>query len=209
MSEIKEVVSEVENKDLVKKKHEQIVKAASELFSKQGYHKTTMREISKASGINLSYLYKYISSKDDILFLFSQSLYKKWVQLYEDLDKSTDKNLVEQIDGFLREVLIVNNTLSHEVRTMYTESRHLDKESLRAVLSMESRCIRQIEKVISRGIEQGVFKTEDPFFVANIIQYFATFKTLRGWNFNNQYTFTRYIELLIDFILKALGVEEK
>ncbi|MBT4088997.1 MAG: TetR/AcrR family transcriptional regulator [Deltaproteobacteria bacterium] len=207
MSVIKSVITQVEDSELIEKKHKQIVKAANELFSKHGYHKTSMRDIAKATGINLSYLYNFISSKNDILFLFYKSLHKKlWVELYEDLDKSTDKNPVEQLSDFLKEVLIINNTYRDEIRTMYTETRHLEKESLQAVLSTESRFIRQIEKLISRGVEQGVFTTEDSHFAANIIQYCIGFNVLRDWNFKDRYTFTRSIDLLVDFVLKSLAV---
>ena len=207
MSVIKSVITQVEDSELIEKKHKQIVKAANELFSKHGYHKTSMRDIAKATGINLSYLYNFISSKNDILFLFYKSLHKKlWFELYEDLDKSTDKNPVEQLSDFLKEVLIINNTYRDEIRTMYTETRHLEKESLQAVLSTESRFIRQIEKLISRGVEQGVFTTEDSHFAANIIQYCIGFNVLRDWNFKDRYTFTRSIDLLVDFVLKSLAV---
>ena len=50
-------------------KRAKIIKKATRLFIKKGYAQTTMRDISKATGINLGNLYNYISSKEDILCL--------------------------------------------------------------------------------------------------------------------------------------------
>lgn len=74
----KKVITQVKNTDLVEQKHHQIVQAASRLFSEKGYHKTSLRDISRESGINLSYIYKYISKKDDILYLFYQYIETFW-----------------------------------------------------------------------------------------------------------------------------------
>ena len=204
----KKIISQVENPELVEKRHMQIIRAAGELFSKKGYHPTSMRDISKASGINLSYLYKYISSKDDILYLYYNYLHKQWEHIFKALSKS-EKNPVKQIKDFISSILETVHRFNDEIRTMYTESRHLEKDSLKAVLSKESEMIKQLEGLIVRGTEQGFFHTEDPFMSANIIQYMVCIAPLRGWSFNDRYTFTRFVELLTDAILNMLKVKEK
>jgi TetR/AcrR family transcriptional regulator, cholesterol catabolism regulator len=202
----KEVVAQVANRKLVARRHEQIVHAACELFSKKGYHPTTMREISTSSGINLSYLYKYVSSKDDILYLFYEHLHKQWTPIYSSLeDKNSDP--LDQLKDFIRSMLEVIHKFKDEMKTMYSESRHLERDSLHAVLSTESGMIKSIEKVIIRGVKKGRFKTKDPFFAANIIQYLLVIEALRGWNLKDQYTFNRIVEMLEDFVLSALRVE--
>ena len=92
--------------------------------------------------------------------------------------------------------------------TIYTESRHLNRDSLYAVLSIESQRVKSIEKLISRGIQKGCFRTDSPHMVSNIIQYMLLIEPLRGWNIHHEYTFTRFSELVTDFILKALDVKE-
>lgn len=205
----KQVDSQIKDPNLVKEKHELIVKAASELFSKKGYHSTTLRDISAESGINLSYLYKYISSKDDILYLFYRHLHKKWATVYAQLAEETDANPVDQLKDFLMIMFDIMNKFQNEVLAMYTESRHLQKESLHAVLYEESGMVDCLEKLIIRGVERGYFKTKDTFLAANIIEYIVPFYTLRGWNFKDRYTFSRFVELVQGLVLNALGVEEE
>ena len=204
----KEIVSKVANKDIVKKKHRQIVKAATKLFAEKGYNKTTMREISNESGIELSYLYKYISSKDDILYLFYKELLYKLRPYFKKLEISKDENPVEQLRQLLTDASMEINNFREEARTMYTESRHLSQESLQAVLSLENEMILAIETLINRGIAQGVFRAIDPFFVANVISYLSMMEPMRGWNFKGRYTISAFIELIIDFVMGALVLKE-
>ena len=205
----KQVVTQIKDPDLISKKHKLIVKAASELFCKQGYHSTTLRQISGESGINLSYLYKYISSKDDILYLFYRHLHGEWAHVYAQLAEETDENPVDQLRDFLRLMFDIMNKFQNEILAMYTESRHLQEESLHTVLHEESEMVNCVEKLIIRGVERGYFKAKDTFLAANIIQYLVPFYTLRGWNFRDRYTFSHFVELVQDFVFSALGVKEE
>ncbi len=202
----RKIKTQVENEELVGQKHQQIIQAASELFSKKGYHRTTMRDISKASGIDLSYLYRFISSKDDILYLYYRHLDQQWRDVYRPLAEDTEEDPVQQLKNFIQSFLEVALRLNREMLTMYTESRHLEKDSLYAVLAMEYKSIKFIEQLIIRGVEREVFKVDDAWLTANIIQYLLVFRALRGWNFKDRYTFGRFVNLMTRYILRSLGV---
>lgn len=49
-------------------RREKILEKASQLFRTKGYHGTTIRDISEASGILSGSLYAHIKSKEDLLF---------------------------------------------------------------------------------------------------------------------------------------------
>jgi AcrR family transcriptional regulator len=61
------IPTNVKNEALVLKRHRQICEAVVKHFSKKGYHRTTLREISRESGITLGNLYDYIITKEDTL----------------------------------------------------------------------------------------------------------------------------------------------
>ena len=63
------VVSKVEIPELVKKRQEQIVKAAIETFGKKGYHVTTISEVAKRAKVSVGLIYQYVQDKEDVLFL--------------------------------------------------------------------------------------------------------------------------------------------
>ncbi len=46
-----------------------ILQTAAAIFADKGYHDTSIRDISRATGISLSGLYYYFRSKEELLFL--------------------------------------------------------------------------------------------------------------------------------------------
>jgi len=203
----KQISTKTKNPQIVKEKQKLIIQVASELFSKKGYHGASLRDISAASGINLGYIYNYISSKDDILYLFYQIFQEKWSHLYENLSESKDENPVDQLKHLIESMLPIMHELSDFVLAMYTESRHLKKESLHSVLEEESKMICQLEELIARGVNQGFFETEDTFFSANIIQYLIHIYPLKRWNLRHRYSNKQFLELLTNHIFSILGVK--
>ncbi len=207
--DLKKVKTQVKNSDLVEQKHKLIVEAASKLFAEKGYHKTSLRDISRESGINLSYIYKYISKKDDILYLFYQYILQKLDGFFKKSAAHEFDTPVQELKAFIRATFEGIQNMHGEALTMYTESRHLEKDSLRIVLDVESKTVLMIEALIKQGIEQGYFKTRYPFMAANMIAYMIPFYPLRGWNFRKQYSFDEFVDQSIEFIMDALNVKQE
>lgn len=207
--DLKKVKTQVKNSDLVKQKHKQIVQAASKLFAEKGYHKTSLRDVSRESGINLSYIYKYISKKDDILYLFYQYITQKLSGFSRKPAGHEFDNPVEELKAFMRNTLEGIRSIQGEALTMYTESRHLEKDSLKVVLEEDSKTVLVIEAIIQRGIKQGYFKTKNAFMAANMVAYMIPFYPLRGWNFKKRCSFDEFVDQSIGFVLDALSVKEE
>jgi TetR/AcrR family transcriptional regulator, cholesterol catabolism regulator len=202
----KVVVTKSSNPLIVQEKHRQIYLAAKELFSQKGYNCTSMRDIAVKSGINLSYIYQFIESKDDILYMFYEQLHEKWSKVFDLLSLDSGEDLVPQFEKFLKTGFKTVSEMASEVSTMYSESRHLRLESLKSILSQESKLTKDIDKFIDKGVRQGVFKVSDSYMAANIIQYLLVIYALRSWNIKKRYSQKRFIELTINFIFKGLGV---
>ena len=203
------IKTKIANPELVKEKHKIIAEAAAGLFLKKGFNKTTMRDIAKKSGIELSYLYKYISTKDDILYLFYQYVTIHYEPIYRMIESSKDEDPLILMRNALSLILKNSHSLTHEVQTMYTESRHLKHNSLYEVLETESEFVKIVENLIRRGIKSGAIKTRDPVMAANIIQFLVVIESLRSWNFRDSYNFDNFAESLIDFVMNGLKVDEK
>jgi len=89
----------VTNKKIFEKRRREIALIAATLFVKQGYLKTSMRNIAEKCGISIGTLYYYIKSKDEILSLFHQIT-------SDELNKFDDENLVSQGHATPKQVLI-------------------------------------------------------------------------------------------------------
>lgn len=70
---------------------ERIIKTALELFSKQGFEKTSIREIAKAADISLGLLYNYFDSKNTLLKAIMIDGIKDMHQFFEFKPEESNK----------------------------------------------------------------------------------------------------------------------
>ena len=202
------VITQVENPELIKKRHLQIIKAARKLLSEKGYHQTTMRDVARESGINLSYLYKYISKKNDILYLYCRHLHEEWRIKFNELEIEKIDDPIEKLKTFMKARLAYIHGIVEEVLTIYTEGRYLEHEALKSVLSAEANTTLDIQKIIDDGVKKGVFVVEDPFVSANLVQFILGIEPNRRWIYRKKYTFEQMTDFTIRFVLRALNAKD-
>ena len=56
---------------------EQILATAAKVFADKGFHSTTMRDLSRATGMSLAGLYHYISGKDELLYEVQERCFRR------------------------------------------------------------------------------------------------------------------------------------
>jgi len=202
----KKVETQIKNSELVLEKRLRIAKAASKLFIKKGYFSTTMREISKASGLTIGNLYDYITKKEDVLYLVFDVFHSIWVNRLEEKGVFEIEDPVKQLKTAIQRMLELTNEYRDMVLLMYTESKSLPKGFLKIILEKESSLVQCFEKILKRGVEGGIFKIKDPFLLANIIVYLLSIEPLRGWNFK-RYKIEEIDDFIEEFILGVVSDE--
>ena len=200
----KEVETQIKDSELVRKKHLQIAMGASKLFIKKGYFQTSIREISKASGLTMGNLYDYITKKEDVLYLVFDVFHSTWVTRLEEDGVSNIEDPVKQLETAVQKMLELVDHYRDMVLLIYTESKLLPRDFLRIILERESGLVEFFEKILRRGIEKKVFKIKDPFLLANIIVYLMSMEPLRGWNLRRRYKVEEVNKHLIDFIKQSV-----
>ena len=200
----KAIKTQIKDPELIRQKHLQIAKIASKLFIKKGYANTTMREISRATGITIGNLYDYITKKEDVLYLVFDAFYSTWTNNLDKHGVFIIEDPLEQLRTALRKML----QLVHEYRDMallmYRESKHLPKKILREILHKETGFVECFEMILKRGVEKKVFKIRDPFFAANMIAYQIAFEALRGWNLRRRYNDQEIMDNIEEIVLKSV-----
>lgn len=189
--------------DPAKKRQMLILKKASKLFIKKGYSQTTMRDIAKATGINLGNLYSYISSKEEILCLAFDTYHGPAVDWFEHEGISEIEDPKEQLKVALRQMLERIHDVMNDVLMMYRETRVLPPKYLKIVLKKEDDLIKIFENIIARGVGKKVFNVRDPFFAANMLVFQLSLYPLRSWNLK-KYTREEYLDLAEETILRAV-----
>ncbi|HBJ74546.1 MAG TPA: hypothetical protein DDY86_03285, partial [Syntrophaceae bacterium] len=180
-----------------------IVKKASKLFIKKGYSQTTMRDISKATGINLGNLYSYISSKEDILCLAFDTYHGPAMDWFAQEGILDIEDPEEQLRIALHQMLEMIHDVMSDVLMMYRETRVLPPQFLKIVLKKEGDLIKIFEDIIARGVEEKIFNVRDPFFAASMLVFQLSLYPLRSWNLK-RYTREEYLALAEETILKAI-----
>ena len=64
-------------------KLEFILRNAARIFAEKSYHSTTMRDISRATGVSLAGLYHYCKSKEELLFLIQDNCFGRVIERLE------------------------------------------------------------------------------------------------------------------------------
>lgn len=198
------IKSPIKDPELIRKRRLQIAQRASKLFIKRGYTSTTMREISKATGITVGSLYDYIRKKEDVLCLVFDVFYQIWTDHLEKSGVLEIEDPALQLTTAVRKMLELVYDYRDMVLLMYRETMHLPKKFLQQTLEKESGLVRCFENILRRGIKKKVFSIKDPVFTANMIVYQLSFSSLRWWNVKQHYTEEQIIDLMVENILKSV-----
>lgn len=191
------------NNDLFQKRQRQIINKATKLFMKKGYAQTSMREISKATGIDIRNLYYFIKSKEEILFLVIEMIHQTEIELFEKQGILGIDEPILQLRTVIRELVNSGYHYDREILLLYRESKSLPKRLLKVILARESRVVSRIEEILKKGLERKVFQFKDANFTANMIVYELSLHALRNWNMK-KYTKEELIHLLENHLIKAV-----
>lgn len=196
------VVSNVKDQELIKKRRDQMIKGAITLFKEKGFHRTTTREIAKASGFSIGTLYEYIRTKEDVLYLTCDAIYDQVHERIEtafELEKPSRESLVKVIESYF----YLMDDLQEEILILYQEAKSLKQESRSYILQKERYMVDVLEKVILNCIPEQVTKQE-AIILANNIFVQGHMWGFRRWILQKQFSLEEYIHLQINAMLRAV-----
>ncbi|WLR50745.1 TetR/AcrR family transcriptional regulator [Bacillus tianshenii] len=206
----REVPASVKDEKLVQKRRDQMIKGAVKLFIEKGFHRSTTREIAKASGFSIGTLYEYIRKKEDVLYLVCDSIYERVHQRLQDsmdLDRGDIQCLKEAVTSYF----IVMDEMQDEVLVMYQEAKSLTKDALPYVLQKEVEMVAMFEKVLRGCVDNGEFDlNEDEIkLIAHNIFVQGQMWGFRRWILQKLYTLEEYTAIQIDNLLEGLIYKRK
>ena len=202
------IKTKIKNAAIVREKHKKIIQAAGKLFAKYGFHKTSMRQIAQASGIELSYLYKYIASKDDVLVLFYDSLFNRYFPIFDLVKEKPDQDPAEQLIEIISTFFKKSQNYYKQTMAAYRETKYLKKAYFKIIQEKEKEYSSEILKLIQRGMASGCFNVKDPLLSANYVAHMLMADVGRGWVYKGRRNKDEVREELIRFILNALGYQK-
>ena len=201
--ETKGIPTQVKNLALVEQRRRQIVDASVVLFIQNGFHKTTTRQIAKASGMSIGSLYEYIATKEDVLYLVCDAIHAEIERgVAEALNRAKKgKNPLAEV---IREYFMVCHRMNDHILLIYQETQSLPGKWQRVVLENEIRITGIFTGVLARLMESGDLPRISPRrldLVAHNISVLGHMWTFRRWFLANHYSVEEYIDFQTRSIL--------
>ncbi|OPZ85081.1 MAG: HTH-type transcriptional regulator TtgR [bacterium ADurb.Bin429] len=137
-------------------RREEILAAAMRLFARQGYARTTTKEIAQEAGISEGTIYRYFSSKQEILFAFSVPAII--TPLHELLDQMADADDLTVLRALILNRFKLWDEWRDVLRAVMSEA-FFNAELVEAFYQHIARAgLNLLEAFITRGIAEGRFR---------------------------------------------------
>ena len=198
-----DIPTQIKNPELVERRRRQIAQAAVKLFIKNGFHKTTTRQIAQATGLSIGSLYEYVASKEDILYLVCDSIHTDVERLVVDTMEKAGSGR-DALAEVIREYFLVCDRMSDFILLIYQETRSLPPQWQKRVLENELRITGLFVEVLARIAATGELPNLDDGSIelaAHNISVLGHMWTFRRWFFGRHYTLDDYTEKQTEFIL--------
>jgi AcrR family transcriptional regulator len=147
------------------RRREEILREAALLFLESGYRGTSMGAIAERVGIAKPTLYHYWRSKEDILY----EIHKKFIQPLLDQQRSYAARELrpdDQLRRCVRDMLESINEDPGYVRSFIEHGRELSDDRWKEVRASGREHRQLIEKAISDGVDQEMFRKVNPTIAA-------------------------------------------
>ncbi|MGD9344220.1 MAG: TetR/AcrR family transcriptional regulator [Candidatus Aminicenantes bacterium] len=212
LSETRDIPTYIKDPELVHQRRRQIVDASVQLFIAKGFHRTTTREIARATGISNGLLYEYVRSKEDVLYLVCDAIHAEVEQgVAEALHKASGGRNV--LAAMILEYFLVCDRMSDHILLIYQETKTLPPHWQKKVLENEVRLtnifVGALTDLVSSDDLPQMDKNSIELIAHNIV-VLGHMWTFRRWYLSSRYTIEDYINIQTDFILgKSMGEKKE
>jgi AcrR family transcriptional regulator len=178
-----------------------ITNGAGDLFVRSGFHGTSMREVADRVGLRASSLYRHVKSKQELLLRVLERL------MDDALDGArTAIAAGDEPRQCVRRLVRANIGLArpNETALLQSELKNLAPNYRRQIIRKQHEYRRLWLAVLDQGVEQGLFKIEDPklafFAVIGALNY------VEHWfNPSGRLSRDEVAEIFGNWVLRSLG----
>lgn len=142
-----------------------IIEAATHVFSRLGYHGSSMQDIAVAAGMRKASLYHHLRKKEDLLFAIHENLVDKLlVRTTEAL--ALNQTPTDKLTAVLHTTMDFISTNREAVTVFLQESRAVTGERWDVLVAKRDQVEDLVIDVIRGGVESGDFEDLPPKIVA-------------------------------------------
>lgn len=147
-----------------------IVGAILTLSNRQGFHATSLREISAASGVSMGGLYSYFDSKDTLLLMILSQVSAATTIALESAPEDVVEDPVRHLRWLIAAHVMLTETMLPWFVFAFMEAKSFPLAGRRAAVESEEATEAIFRGAIERGAQKGCFSTESPAFAAALVK---------------------------------------
>ena len=181
-------------------RREEIITAARDLFSRKGFHGTSMPDIAQAAGISTGLIYYIFPSKEDILLACCEEVAALHFDLFSQANHIADP--LERFDYIVRELYTSLDRGSKRLIIMYRDSSTLPRETRQRILSTIKNLDNRFLELIEEGQRMGVFRQDIPeprILAANVLGLGHLWALHKTWHFEPEVDLETYLSSQLDY----------
>jgi AcrR family transcriptional regulator len=138
-----------------------IVDAAVDLFHRQGYNATSLREIADEVGLQVGSLYNHMASKEQLLYDIMREVMEELIEHTEEEMAAAGADTLERVRAFLRASIHFHATRQKQTFIGNTELRGLSPEHRREVVALRDRYETILREALQAAQDEGSLDLED------------------------------------------------
>ena len=201
---IMKIHSTIKRAALVEKRQGQICETAAKLFSKKGYHGTSIRDIARDSGLGIGPIYDYFKNKEEILFSVHKRIVElNYVKVRDSLVGIDDP--VDKITMAIKTQFELVDELQDLYLFMYEEGHLLNHRFKKEIMRIERKTISLFEAILLEGQRRKIFKSFNSRICANMIILLNHGWVLKRWDLLKIDSSPSQLRFTTEFILSAIS----
>jgi TetR/AcrR family transcriptional regulator, cholesterol catabolism regulator len=142
----------------------ELLAAAGALFSRWGYHGTTVRDLARELDVQGGSIYAHIDSKEDLLWEIVDIVATRFQDMAAAISAELDPR--ERIDALIRGHLRTVAAELHFATVFFNEWTCLSDRRRARIAERRDAYEAVFRRTIEAGVKQGVFRVEHPKFAA-------------------------------------------
>ena len=198
-----DIKSQVSDEALVRQRRAQIVTGAVQLFSQQGYFKTTVQDVAKHVGVSPGLIYQYVRDKEELLLLSILDVLDSYADEIPAAREGLDDPLQQYYATFNAYCRVVDARRDATILA-YRSTKSLSPEKRKIVMEAETKTNQLIANCIQACIAAGLFRQIDSELATYQLVTYAHAWALKHWQLSKRFNINSYVQQGLDYSLHAL-----
>jgi AcrR family transcriptional regulator len=140
---------------------QRILEAAVDLFHREGYYATSLRQLADAVGLQVGSLYNHIDSKEALLGDIMRTVLVELIEETEREMAAAGERPVARVRAFLRTSIRFHAERRKETFIGNTELRGLDDANRREIVALRDRYELMLREALEAGVTAGELEIPD------------------------------------------------